>query len=306
MARIVFMGTPDFAVLPLEQLIRRHEVVGVVTQPDRPAGRRQQLQQPPVKVAAQRAGIPVFQPEKLRRPEAVATLRAWGAELFVVAAFGQLLPQAVLDIPARGAINVHASLLPRWRGAAPIQAAIRAGDRETGVTIMLMDAGLDTGPTLAQRAIPIAPDETGQSLHDRLALLGADLLLETLPGYLDGSVAPQPQDDARSTYAPVIRKDEGHIDWRQSAAAIERLGRAFNPWPGAYALWNGQQLKFHSGAAGPGTAAPGAVVMHGEHVAVGTGGGLFYPHVVQLAGRTPHAAADFMRGRQDFVHSQLT
>lgn len=306
MARIVFMGTPDFAVLPLEQLIRQHEVVGVVTQPDRPAGRRQQLQPPPVKVAAQRAGIPVFQPEKVRRAEALDILRAWEPELLVVAAFGQLLPPAVLDIPARGAINVHASLLPRWRGAAPIQAAIRAGDRETGVTIMRMDAGLDTGPVLTQRAVAIAADETGRSLHDKQALLGADLLLETLPGYLDGSIVPQPQDNARSTYAPMIKKDEGHIDWRQSAVTIERLVRAFTPWPGAYALWNGQQLKFHSGVAGPGAAAPGAVVLHGDQIAIGTGSGLYYPRAVQLAGRTPLTSADFVRGRQDFISSQLT
>jgi methionyl-tRNA formyltransferase len=305
-ARIVFMGTPDFAVLPLEQLIRHHEVVGVVTQPDRPAGRRQQLQMPPVKLVAQRAGIPVFQPEKVRRPDAADMLRAWAPELFVVAAFGQILPQAVLDIPTRGAINVHASLLPRWRGAAPIQAAIRAGDRESGVTIMLMDAGLDTGPMLTQRAVAIAPDETGQSLHDKLALLGADLLVETLPGYLGGSITPQAQDDARSTYAPMIKKDEGHIDWRQSAAAVERLVRAFNPWPGAYALWNGQTLKVHSGAIGTGTADPGAVITDGERVAIGTGAGLFYPHIVQLAGRTPLTVTDFVRGRQDFTGSRLT
>lgn len=305
MARIVFMGTPDFAVPVLEQLIRHHDVIGVVTQPDRPAGRRQQLQPPPVKNVAQRHNIPVFQPEKVRRPDAADDLRALAPELFVVAAFGQILPQAVLDIPTRGAINVHASLLPRWRGAAPIQAAIRAGDRETGVTIMLMDAGLDTGPMLSQRAIPIAPNETGQSLHDKLALLGADLLIETLPGYLDGAITARPQDDTRSTYAPMIKKEEGHIDWRQSAVAIERLVRAFNPWPGAYALWNGQALKFHSGAVGAGTAPPGTVVLQGEQVAVGTGDGLFYPLMLQLAGRGPLSIADFVRGRQEFVSSQL-
>ncbi len=305
MARIVFMGTPDFAVPVLEQLVRHHEVAAVVTQPDRPAGRNRQLQPPPVKIVAQHLGVPVLQPERVRRPEAVEALRALAPELFVVAAFGQILPQAVLDIPTRGAINVHASLLPRWRGAAPIQAAIRAGDRETGITIMLMDAGLDTGPILSQRALPIAPDETGQSLHDKLSKLGATLLIATLPSYLDGSITPQPQDDSRSTYAPMIRKEEGHIDWRQSATAIERLVRAFNPWPGAYALWNGHQLKFHSGAVGPGEVAPGLVVEHEGRIAVGTGSGLFYPHVLQLAGRAPLPIDDFVRGRQDFVTSQL-
>lgn len=306
MARIVFMGTPDFAVPALEQLVRHHEVAAVVTQPDRPAGRSRQLQPPPVKVVAQRLGIPVLQPGRVRRPEAVEALRALVPELFVVAAFGQILPQAVLDIPMRGCINVHASLLPRWRGAAPIQAAIRAGDRETGITIMLMDAGLDTGPILSQRALPIAPDETGQSLHDKLSALGANLLIATLPGYLDGVITPQPQDDSRSTYAPMIRKEEGHIDWRQPAVAIERLVRAFNPWPGAYALWNGHHLKFHSGTVGPGEAAPGLVVEHEGRIAVGTGSGLFYPHVLQMAGRAPLPIDDFVRGRQDFVTSQLT
>ena len=306
MARIVFMGTPDFAVAALEKLIRHHEVIAVVTQPDRPAGRRQQVQQSPVKKVALRHNILVMQPEKIRRPEASDALHALEPELFVVAAFGQILPQAVLDIPARGAINVHASLLPRWRGAAPIQAAIRAGDRETGITIMLMDAGLDTGPILTQRATPIAPDETGQSLHDRLALLGADLLIETLPGYLDGSIKPRQQDDSRSTYAPMIRKEEGLIDWRQSAAAIERLVRAFAPWPGAYTMWNGQQLKIHSGSTGPGTAEPGTVIEYEGHIAIGTGSSLYYPQVIQHAGREALTIEDFVRGRRDFLNSQVT
>ena len=195
MADVIFMGTPDFAVPVLKRLIANHRVIGVVTQPDRPAGRGHQVQMSPVKQVALDAGIPVFQPEKICRPEAVEILKQWTPDVYVVAAFGQILPQAVLDIPPHGSVNVHASLLPRWRGAAPIQAVIRAGDAETGITIMRMDAGLDTGPMLRQRAIPLAPDETGASLHDKLAELGGDLLIETLPGYLDGTIQPQPQDD---------------------------------------------------------------------------------------------------------------
>ena len=186
MATIVFMGTPDFSVPILQALIDKHTVMGVVTQPDRPAGRKQQVQMSPIKQLALQHGIPVLQPEKLRRPEAIAELNQWQPDVYVVAAFGQILPQSVLDIPKHGSINVHASLLPRWRGAAPIQASIREGDAQTGVTIMKMDAGLDTGPMLRMRAIPITPDETGQSLHDKLSTLGADLLMETLPDYLNG------------------------------------------------------------------------------------------------------------------------
>src|SRR5687768_9616664 len=204
MAKIVFMGTPEFAVPALQQLIHHHEVIGVVTQPDRPAGRNRQVQVSPVKQAAEPAGIPVFQPEKLRRPEAIEQLAAWPADVYVVAAFGQILPQAVLDLPPHGSINIHASLLPRWRGAAPINAAIRAGDAETGITIMKMDAGLDTGPMLAQRAIPIARDETAETLHDKLSTLGGDLLIDTLPGYLSGDIQPMPQDSTLATLAPRI------------------------------------------------------------------------------------------------------
>jgi methionyl-tRNA formyltransferase len=299
------MGTPDFAVPTLKRLIESYEVIGVVTQPDRPAGRGSKIQMPPVKLTALAADIPVFQPEKLRRPEAVHQLREWDADLYVVAAFGQILPQSVLDIPRFGAINVHASLLPRWRGAAPIQAAIRAGDSETGITIMKMDAGLDTGPILSQRAIPIADDETGQSLHDKLAELGGDLLIDTLPGYLDGTIQPIPQDEARATFAPRIDKDEGRIDWTQSAAQIDRTVRAFTPWPGAFTIWDDQLLKILAGRSAAGSAPIGAVVERGGAVAVGTGDGLFQLERVQLEGRKPTQIDDFVRGHPNFIGSQL-
>ncbi len=306
MAKIVFMGTPDFAVPALQRLIAAHEVIGVVTQPDRPAGRSRQVQMSPVKQAALEAGIPVFQPEKIRRPDAVEALKQWSPDAYVVAAFGQILPQAVLDIPPHGSINIHASLLPRWRGAAPIQAAIRAGDSETGITIMKMDAGLDTGPMLSQRAITIAPDETGATLHDKLAVLGGDLLIETLPGILSGDILPQPQDDAQATLAPRIGKEEGHIDWTQPAALIERTVRAFTPWPGTTTFWNQQGLKILSGRVIPGSAAPGKVVSVNGTAAIGTGAALFAPERVQLQGRGAVPLADFLRGYDQFIGAQLS
>ena len=306
MADIVFMGTPDFAVPVLRALIEQHRVLSVITQPDRPAGRKRQLQQSPVKQVALEHGIPVFQPEKIRRPEAIEELKQWQPDVYVVAAFGQILPQTVLDIPPHGSLNVHASLLPRWRGAAPIQAAIRTGDKETGITIMKMDAGLDTGPILTQRALRIMPDETGQSLHDRLAAIGADLLVATLPGYLDGTIKPQPQNDSRATYAPTLKKEEGQIDWTQDAAAIERQIRAYTPWPGTFTTWQDKQLKILSAATGSGSAQPGTVTAteNGE-VAIGTGDGLLYPHQVQLAGRSATTIAEFVNGHPALINSRL-
>lgn len=305
-SKIVFMGTPDFAVPALQRLIEAHDVIGVVTQPDRPAGRSRQVQMSPVKQVALDAGIPVFQPEKIRRPETIETLKQWQPDVYIVAAFGQILPQAVLDIPPHGSVNVHASLLPRWRGAAPIQAVIRAGDAETGITIMKMDAGLDTGPMLSQRAIVIAPDETGATLHDKLAALGGDLLIDTLPGYLSGAILPQPQDDALATFAPRIGKEEGHIDWTQPAAQIERTVRAFTPWPGTTTFWNELGLKILAGHVTAGSAAPGKVVKTGNTVAIGTGGGLFAPERVQLQGRSAVSIDDFLRGYEGFTGAQLT
>lgn len=306
MAKVIFMGTPDFAVRTLERLIAEHEVIGVVTQPDRPAGRKNILQPPPVKTLAQAHDIPVLQPLKIRKTDAISELKALGVpDVFVVAAFGQILPQAVLDIPPHGSINVHASLLPRWRGAAPIQAAIRAGDAQTGVTIMQMDAGLDTGAMLRARAIDIAPNETGASLHDKLAEVGADLLIETLPAYLNGEITPQPQDDAQSTFAPQIEKQDGQIDWTQDAASIERTVRAFTPWPSTYTHWNGQYLKVIGGSTADGSAPVGKLVWHNGALAVGTGAGLFVLDAVQLAGSKPTPVSAFINGHADFVGATL-
>ena len=305
MAKIVFMGTPAFALPSLSALAAGHDVLAVVTQPDRQAGRNKQLRQSPVKQFAQSHRIPIFQPERMRHGEAVERLRSWQADLYVVVAFGQILPQSVLDLPAFGTINVHASLLPRWRGAAPIQAAIRHGDSESGVTIMLLDAGLDTGPILSQHAVKLAADETGQSLHDKLSELGAALLIESLPGYLAGEIAPQIQDDAFATYAPQIKKLEGEIDWSLPATAIERLVRAFTPWPGTFTHWKGEALKVNAGYVGAGQAPVGQVVRQQTSIAIGTGAGLYFPSALQLAGKKRLPIDDFVNGYGDFVGSVL-
>jgi methionyl-tRNA formyltransferase len=244
-SKIVFMGSPDFALHTLQALHENYSVVGVVTQPDRAAGRGRELKSPPVKTLAFELGIPVIQPEKLRQPEAMEQLRAWSPDVIVVAAFGQILKQDVLDLPPFGCINVHASLLPRWRGAAPINAAILHGDEETGISIMKMDAGLDTGPILSQRSVRIQPDETAGSLFETLSQLGADLLLEALPRYLAGEIEPRPQPEEGVTYAPMLKKEDGALDFSRPAEELERKVRAFNPWPGTYFEWGDNLLKVH-------------------------------------------------------------
>ncbi len=243
--RIVFMGSPDFALPTLSALAaaRNHQVVGVVTQPDRASGRGRELKSPPVKTLALELNIPILQPEKLRAPEAMDQLRGWNPDLIVVAAFGQILKKDVLDLPRYGCINSHASLLPRWRGAAPINAAIFHGDEETGVTIMQMDVGLDTGPMLAKKSIRLSPDDTAGSVLETLSTLGADLLIETLPEYLSGNLKPVPQPAEGVTYAPMLKKEDGLLDFTRRAVELERRVRAMNPWPGAWFEWNGNPLK---------------------------------------------------------------
>jgi methionyl-tRNA formyltransferase len=237
------MGSPDFALPSLRLLAQNYDVVGVVTQPDRASGRGRELKAPPVKTLALELNIPVIQPQKLREPEAMEQLRAWNPELIVVTAFGQILKKNVLELPKQGCINVHASLLPRWRGAAPINAAILAGDEETGVTIMKMDEGLDTGPMLAKRSLRLAPDDTAGSVTQALSTLGADLLIETLPDYLSGRIVPQSQPDAGATYAPMLKKQDGLLEFTHPAHELERRVRAMNPWPGAWFEWSGNILK---------------------------------------------------------------
>lgn len=319
MAKVVFMGTPDFAVPTLNALIKFHEVIGVVTQPDRPVGRKQEIQLSPIKDVALAHDIPVFQPEKIRKPEAIETLKKWEADVYIVAAFGQILPQEVLDIPKHGSINIHASLLPRWRGAAPIQACIRAGDTESGITIMKMDAGLDTGPMLSQGKTVIDLYETGQTLHDRLSKLGADLLIHTIPGYLSGAIQPVPQSEKGITYAPQLKREDGQIDWNIDADGIEQMIRAYTPWPSTYSMWNGKMLKILEGYTRTtetrpinladltaNIVKPGQVTTFKGRVAIGTGKDqLFYPTKVQLEGKTPVHIDDFVRGYDDFIGSQL-
>jgi methionyl-tRNA formyltransferase len=313
MTRVVFMGTPDFAVPALKALIDTSdfEVVGVVTQPDRPAGRGNAIQMPPIKQLASAVGIPVIQPNKLRDPGVFDQLTTWNPDVIVVAAFGQILRQNVLSLPRYGCINVHASLLPRWRGAAPIQAAIRAGDRETGITIMQMDAGLDTGAMLRQRAVPITDQDTGATLHDKLAEVGGPLLIETLLGYIQGTIHPQPQPEGDFGYAAMMKKEDGLIDWSQPVSAIDRQIRAFDPWPGTYTLWNGTTLKILAGIPRPdlhGT--PGSVFSAHDGtgtgtIAIGTGEGSYSPTKVQLAGKPATTIAAFVNGHKTFEGSKL-
>jgi methionyl-tRNA formyltransferase len=295
------MGSPNFAVPSLEALAAHYQISGVVTQPDRPAGRGGTLKPPAVKEAALRLGIPVIQPEKLRQPEAMAQLQAWAPDLIVVAAFGQILRPAVLDLPPLGCINVHGSLLPRWRGAAPIQAAILAGDTETGITTMKMDPGVDTGPMLSQRALPIAKDETGGSLFVKMAPLGAELLIETLPRYLSGELVPRLQPEAGVTYAPMLKKEDGLLDFTQPAAALERRVRAMNPWPGAYFVWNNAPLKvLRASVSGEKIPAAGSRLTVQGRPAVGTGEGILVLEEVQPAGKKSMPGKAFLAGARDW------
>ncbi|WP_019023220.1 MULTISPECIES: methionyl-tRNA formyltransferase [unclassified Thioalkalivibrio] len=295
--RVVYAGTPDFAVPALEALIERGpRPVAVYTQPDRPAGRGRQLRPSPVKVAAEAAGIPVLQPESLKSPEARAELAAWRPDILIVAAYGLILPRAVLEIPGRGGLNIHASLLPRWRGAAPIHRAILAGDTETGVCLMQMAPGLDTGPVHACRSTPITATTTTGELHDALATLGAELLLERLPEILAGRSQPEPQDDAGATYAHKLEKDEAWLDFARPTVELDRQVRAFNPWPVAQARWGGQVIRVHAARPLPGPAdpEPGTIRAVGrDGVEVGTGEGRLRLETVQLPGKRPVAAADW-------------
>ena len=295
--RVVFMGSPAFAVPTLRALAQAYPIVGVVTQPDRPAGRGRKLTPPPVKVVAQELGLPIMQPRRLKAPEAMEQLRAWAPDLIVVAAYGQILRPAVLQLPRYGCINVHASLLPRWRGASPIQHAILAGDEVTGVTIMLMDEGLDTGPILSQRSIPIEPDDTGATLSLKLAHLGAELLLDTLPTYLSGTLQPRPQDDSQATYAPLLKKEHGRLDFARPAEELARQVRAFDPWPGTFMEWPGGMLKVLRAEA-VSTSSPGAGVrlIYQGFPAVGTAEGILVLRQVQPAGKRPMAGDAFLRG----------
>jgi methionyl-tRNA formyltransferase len=290
--RAVFMGTPEFAVPSLERLASAHEVVAAFTQPDRPKGRWQEVAASPVKVAAERLRIPVLQPERVRRAEVVDQIRALRPEVMVVVGYGQIIPQAILDIPPFGIINVHASLLPKYRGAAPIQWAIARGETRTGVTTMRIDAGLDTGDMLLHEETEIGEEETAVELSARLAAMGARLLARTVEGL--SAIKPQKQDNSLATYAPILKKEDGRIDWSMPAREIADRVRGFQPWPGCFTMWRGKRLAIWRARAASGEGRAGAI--HGT--CVGCGEGVLELIEVQPEGKKRMAADAFVRGHQ--------
>lgn len=306
--RIVFMGTPDFAVGALEAVVQAgHQLCAVVTQPDKPKGRGKGIQMSPVKQCALKYGIPVFQPVKVRAPEAVEVLRGYGADVFVVAAFGQILTEEILSMPRYGCINIHASLLPKYRGASPIQWAILNGEKETGVTIMQMDKGIDTGDMLFKCTVPVAQRETGESLHDKLREAGAKLIAEALPRIEQGGFKPEKQKEEEATYVSLLSKSMGHMDWSEDAVTLDRLVRGLNPWPSAYTSYHGKVLKIWEcepvlEEEGDLREAPeGSMAGRIEKVArdafyVRTGKGLLKVLQVQLEGKKRMPVKDFLLG----------
>jgi len=298
--RLAFLGTPAFAVPTLERLVERgHQVLAAVTQPDRPKGRGRALAPPPVKEAALRLGVPVYQPERVKRPDSVDYLRALAPGAMVMVGYGQIIPQSILDIPPLGILNVHASLLPKYRGAGPIQWAIVNGETITGITIMRIDAGLDTGPLLLKAETAIGADETAPELGRRLSVIGADLLVEALDALAAGHGALQPQDNAQATYAPMLKKEDGRIDWSRSAAQIHNQVRGMQPWPGAYSSFRGAALHVWRARPTDGGAGhpPGALVRI-KPLLVACGEGALELIAVQMEGRKRMPAADFANGQR--------
>ncbi len=297
--RIVFAGTPAFAASALQALIGAgHEIALVLTRPDRPAGRGLKLAAGEVKQLAERARLPLLQPQTLKEPQLLARLHVAGAQAMVVAAYGLILPRAVLELFTVGCINIHASLLPRWRGAAPIQRAILAGDSETGISIMRMEEGLDSGPVYLTQRIPIAAQDTAGTVHDKLAALGARCIVEALPVISDGTLKAVPQSEAGASYAPRITKVEAAIDWRREAVEVDRQVRAFNPFPGAHCAMRGESLKVWRAAVAPGSPAPPGTILRADAqgVVVACGNGALRATELQRAGGKRLAAADFLHG----------
>ncbi|MBT3321400.1 MAG: methionyl-tRNA formyltransferase [Anaerolineae bacterium] len=293
--RIVFMGSPDFAAISLRALAQNFNIVGCVTQPDRRAGRGKKLVSPPVKIIADELGIPTIQPHRIK--DSMDELRRFAPDLIVVAAYGQILRPELLDLPRYGCVNVHGSLLPRWRGAAPIQASILAGDAETGITIMLMNEGIDTGDMLSKRAIPINNDDTAETLFNKLAPVGAELLVETLPKYISGEIAPQPQPEEGSSYAKMLKKADGELDFSKTAAELERQIRAFSPWPSTFFEWQGKRVKVHRAkvdhAKSPGI---GTQIKIEGAPAIGTSEGILILEEIQPAGKKSMSGKSFLAG----------
>lgn len=308
--RVVFMGTPEFAVPSLEYLLDQFQVVAVYTAPDRVAGRGRTLASSPVKKAALNRRLPVVQPAGFKRPEAVAELAALKPDVIVVAAYGKILPQSVLDIPAYGCLNIHPSLLPEFRGATPVASAILAGKEFTGVSIMLLDSGMDTGPVLTRAQIPVSAEDTTASLTAKLSRIAAQLLLDVLPRWVRNQISPRPQDEAAASYSRRLDKQDGEIDWQLPAVDIWRRVRAFQPWPGCFTRWRGRQLKILEAEPLPVGDSPGVglvvVADNGESAfAVGTGQGILKVLRVQMEGKQAVAAADFMRGQRRLIGSVL-
>ena len=303
--KVVFMGSPEFALPILEALDDAYDVSAVITQPDRPAGRGRKPQPCAVKQLAEKLRIPVFQPQSLRKLSAVTELAAFAPDLIVVAAYGQILPKAILEMPKFGCLNVHASLLPAWRGASPIQAAIANGDEHTGVTIMLMDEGMDTGAILAQRKIPIRPGTTAIELSDQLAHLGAKTLIEVLPAYLRGTLAAVPQDDSKKSLAPKLTKQNSHLDFILPAQTLLNQINAYQPWPGALYEWNGKRLKIIEAHVHPTFECDpsGRFVMNGNP-AICTSNGLLVLDVVQPEGKKPMPGKAFLNGQPDWLENK--
>jgi len=308
--RIVFIGTGEIGVATLKALLNsEHEVVGIVTQPDKPVGREQQIEAPPIKKAllsgvpgGRALPFPILQPVKVKNQQAIEEIRALAPDVIVVMAYGQILPRDVLEIPRLASLNLHASLLPRWRGAAPIQAAIAAGDRETGITVMYMDEGLDTGDILLQHKIEILPGNTGGSLHDRLAQVAPEALLESLRLLAAGSAPRIPQDNALASYAPKLKREHGQIDWSESAEAIERKIRGFNPWPGAFMKLNDQDFKIFSGSIVDLGGKPGEILRSENELVIAAGKRALSLAEVQLEGKRRMTAAEFLRGHRALLH----
>ncbi len=300
--RLLFMGTPQFAVAPLQALSKAgHEIAGVVTRIDKPAGRGRSVTAPAVKTAALELGLQVFQPKRVREPEFIENLRKIAPEVIVVAAYGQILPKDILTLPRYGCINIHASLLPAHRGAAPINWAIIRGDREAGITIMQMDEGMDTGDMLLQGSIPIEPADTAGTLTAKMSQLGARLITEALPKIAAGALAPQKQDESKATLAPLLKKEDGLIDWTLPAAEIHNRVRGLSPWPGAYGFVDGRMLKILESEPGSGSAGPGVLIEDRGSLAVGTGVGLLRIKTLQPEGKKPMNAAEFLRGYRGVI-----
>jgi len=299
--QIAFMGTPDFGIPALQALADHFHVTGVFTQPDRPVGRGRKPAPPAIKSEAQSLGLPYLQPHSLQEPTVLDQLSKWDPDLIVVAAYGHILPPHILSFPPHGCLNLHASLLPRWRGAAPINAAILHGDEETGVTIMKMERGLDTGPILSQRAVEIGVEETAGDLFHTLSHLGARLLVETIPLYVQGEIQPRPQDDTLATYAPALDKEDGKLSFNRAAEKVARKVRAFQPWPGTFMFWEEKRLLVHQTHAvdvtSPGI---GVLTTHGDYPAVGTAQGVLVLDKVQPAGKQAMPGDAFLRGAQEW------